>query len=108
MGARAGLGSVSDLINVMQGKVKAGRRLLFPGQKRLRRSICCPAGANPRQGMRSHEGVGGGPGDPRNCAKKLMGSSADQSGPVFEAGATAGMRFADEAVIVANPEVLFG
>jgi septum site-determining protein MinD len=90
---------VFDLINVMQGKVKLSQALV--PDKRLETLYLLPASQTRDKDALTEEGVARVIADLR---EKFDWVICDSPAGI-ERGATLAMRFADEAVIVANPEV---
>ncbi len=90
---------VFDLINVMQGKVKLAQALV--PDKRLETLFLLPASQTRDKDALTEDGVAGVIADLR---EKFDWVICDSPAGI-ERGATLAMRFADQAVIVANPEV---
>jgi septum site-determining protein MinD len=90
---------VFDLINVMQGKVKLAQALV--PDKRLETLYLLPASQTRDKDALTEDGVAGVIAELR---EKFDWVICDSPAGI-ERGATLAMRFADQAVIVANPEV---
>src|ERR1700726_2548003 len=90
---------VFDLINVVQGVAKLSQALIR--DKRLENLWLLPASQTRDKDARTDEGVGSIIADLRTKFDWVICDSP----PGIERGATLAMRYADEAVIVTNPEV---
>ena len=90
---------VFDLINVVQGVAKLSQALIR--DKRLENLWLLPASQTRNKDALTDEGVGGIIADLRTKFDWILCDSPAG----IERGATLAMRFADEAVIVTNPEV---